>query len=128
MVQDVRAARGTVLVAAAEPTVRGHLRSLLTAWGFLVFECSTDAAALAAVRSRAIDLAILDTQMGTGEGPDFVSTLLESNPRLRIAMLDRYDGESSINGDPKARVIGTIGRPLSAKKMDRAISFVFGDL
>lgn len=128
MPTPLRHARGTVLVAATESTVRGHLRSLLTAWGFDVLECSASAAALDVVGHYPVELALVDVRLAPPGADELIPALLARRAALRVVFLDSDDGEAQLSGDAAARLLGTIGRPLAPRKLDRVVSLVFGAL
>ena len=128
MATDLRHSRGTVLVGSTRSIVRAHLRSMLTAWGFAVIECSATEAALAAVARAEVQLALVDVELVSSEGQDLTSRFASARPGMRLVLLNPEDGDVELSKDSASRVVGTVGRPLSPRKMDRVVTAVFGPL
>jgi len=62
--------RGSILIAASDPAVRGGLTRVLGGEGYLPYETASRSEALALVRDLSVDLAILDAFFPDGSGLD----------------------------------------------------------
>lgn len=116
-----------VLVVDDSITVRMDLRAALSTAGFSVSSCGTREAALAALRTQALDLAILDIVLPDGSGID-VLTAIKKTPELRSIRVFMLSSQA----DVEARLLGLklgadlyVGKPYDRGYVARAAREMF---
>lgn len=116
-----------VLVVDDSITVRMDLRAALSTAGFSVSTCGTRDAALAALRTQALDLAILDIVLPDGSGID-VLTAIKQTPELRSIRVFMLSSQA----DVEARLLGLklgadlyVGKPYDRGYVARAAREMF---
>lgn len=93
MLKEANASR--VLVVDDEPGVRSFLRDALEEAGLIVFEAATGIEALESLRTRDLDLVVLDLCLPDMTGTDVLKVLREWT-RVPVVMLSVYDDETDI--------------------------------
>jgi len=82
----------TVLVIDDDPEMRAVLRDFLEREGYRVVEAASGPAAIFAVESEAIDVAILDKEMPGMNGLDVLSFLQRRCPELPVIFITAFGG------------------------------------
>lgn len=116
-----------VLVVDDSITVRMDLRAALSTAGFAVSSCGTREAALAALRTQALELAILDIMLPDGSGIDVLKTIKQT-PELRSIRVFMLSSQA----DVEARLLGLklgadlyVGKPYDRGYVARAAREMF---
>jgi len=87
-----------------------HLNSsILRKKGYEVVVCHDAAAAVAIVKAREIDLAILDFQMPTMNGSELAALCKAEHPEMKVVLFSGHLGMTK----PRANDSGQPGRPRS---------------
>jgi len=84
---EVASPRGRLLVVDDEAPIRQALSDLFTRVGFEVETASGPEAALDSVRTRPVDLVLLDLRLGTASGLDLLPKLKADQPEAAVIVL-----------------------------------------
>ncbi len=107
----------TILIADDEPNIIKSLDRLLSMEGYGVLKASTGAEALEQVRSRAVDLVLMDVLMPGVDGLEALGSLREDLPELPVVMMS---GNATIESAVQATRLGALDfleKPLSTDKL-----------
>ncbi len=126
-----RLAQTQVLVVDDDPGARKLVRALLSSMDVRVIREATDGAAgLAAVRSGAPDVLILDWEMPRLQGPEFMRVLRSPDtfpyPAVPVIMLTAHGEYSKVKEAVAVGINEFLLKPVSSKALrDRLISVLF---
>jgi two-component system nitrogen regulation response regulator NtrX len=107
----------TILIADDEQAVRASLQRLLEFESYRVVMAADGPAALAAVRDRAIDLALIDIKMPGMDGLEVLSQLHTDHPQLPVVIIS---GHGTIQTAVEATRLGAfdfVEKPIDADRL-----------
>lgn len=108
---------GMILVVDDEAGVRGLLREILTAAGYLVAEAENGNQAVRLIRSRAFDLMITDLVMPEQEGLETIQLLRRQQPDLRIIAISGAFGGSFLKVAKSLGAHAALAKPVSPEEL-----------
>jgi DNA-binding NarL/FixJ family response regulator len=90
-------------------------------------EASNAGEAMAAVKDKAPDIAVLDFNMPGRDGLDLAAELRQSNPRMRVAVLSANRQQEIVD---RARAVGAafLAKPLTADALGEFLKTALQDL
>ena len=80
----------TVLVVDDDAAHRTMLRTLLTGWGYTIFEADDGSAAIEKVQDRAFDLILMDIRMIKVSGLEALGEIRAHNPAIPVILMTAY--------------------------------------
>jgi two-component system response regulator HydG len=82
--------KNTILVADDDPAHRTMLRTLLTGWGYTIFEADDGSTAIEKVHEQAFDLILMDIRMIKVSGLQALTEIKGFNPAIPIIIMTAY--------------------------------------
>jgi two-component system response regulator HydG len=82
--------KNTVLVVDDDPAHRTMLRTLLTGWGYTIFEADDGSTAIEKVHEQAFDLILMDIRMVKMSGLEALSEIKAFNPAIPVIIMTAY--------------------------------------
>ncbi len=82
--------KALILVVEDDPLQRRLIKQNLESEGYSVFEAASGRAALEIVRTRPVDLAVVDYRLGEERGTDVIQELLRVNPLLTAIVVTAF--------------------------------------
>ena len=82
--------KNTVLVVDDDPAHRTMLRTLLTGWGYTIFEADDGSAAIERVHDQAFDLVLMDIRMIKVSGLEALTEIKVFNPAIPVIIMTAY--------------------------------------
>lgn len=106
-----------ILVVDDDESTRKSLNLILKRKGYDVVSAETGAVALGIVRSRMIDLTLLDIKLPDIEGVDLLDPLLETNPEMAIFIITGFASVETAVQSLTAGASGYITKPIDLDDM-----------
>jgi two-component system response regulator HydG len=104
--------RNTILVVDDDPAHRTMLRTLLTGWGYSVFEADDGSTAIEKVHERAFDLILMDIRMIKVSGLQALAEIRSLNPAIPVIIMTAYSSVESAVGAMKGGAYDYLTKPL----------------
>ena len=82
--------KNTILVVDDDPAHRTMLRTLLTGWGYTIFEADDGSTAIEKVHDQAFDLILMDIRMLKVSGLQALTEIKAFNPAIPIIIMTAY--------------------------------------
>jgi len=82
--------KNTVLVVDDDPAHRTMLRTLLTGWGYTIFEADDGSTAIEKVHEQPFDLILMDIRMIKVSGLEALSEIKAFNPAIPVIIMTAY--------------------------------------
>ena len=82
--------KNTVLVVDDDPAHRTMLRTLLTGWGYTIFEADDGSTAIEKVHDQAFDLILMDIRMLKVSGLQALTEIKAFNPAIPVIIMTAY--------------------------------------
>jgi len=82
--------KNTVLVVDDDPAHRTMLRTLLTGWGYTIFEADDGSTAIEKVHEQAFDLILMDIRMIKMSGLEALTEIKAFNPAIPVIIMTAY--------------------------------------
>lgn len=96
-------ARLRVLVIDDERNIRLTLPALVDSLGHEAQAVGSGAEAVAALRARTFDVALLDLKLGTSSGLELLPRLLEAAPGLQVVLMTAFTSIQLVRYSPGGR-------------------------
>jgi two-component system response regulator HydG len=80
----------SVLVVDDDPAHRTMLRTLLTGWGYTIFEADDGSTAIEKVQEKAFDLILMDIRMIKVSGLEALNEIKAFNPAIPVIIMTAY--------------------------------------
>lgn len=107
------AARGRVLVADDEESIRQVLCRFLVSEGYAAFPAADGAAALAAVEKENPDIVLLDISMPVKNGVEVLKELARHRPEIGVVMITGNEDEELARACLKSGAFDYLSKPVS---------------
>ncbi|MGD2127409.1 MAG: response regulator, partial [Desulfobacteraceae bacterium] len=82
--------KNNILVVDDDPAHRTMLRTLLTGWGYAIFEADDGSTAIERVHEQAFDLILMDIRMVKVSGLEALGEIKTFNPAIPIIIMTAY--------------------------------------
>lgn len=113
--------KAVILVIEDDPMQRRLIRRNLEQEGYEVLEASSGREALAAVDSRAVDIAVVDYKLGTETGAEVIRDILARNPLVTPIMVTAFAEIETAVEVMKSGAYDYLVKPLDFKKFLPAV-------
>jgi two-component system response regulator HydG len=91
--------KNSVLVVDDDPAHRTMLRTLLTGWGYTIFEADDGSTAIEKVHEQAFDLILMDIRMIKVSGLEALTEIKALNPAIPVIIMTAYSSvETAVEG------------------------------
>jgi PAS domain S-box-containing protein len=115
----------SILVLDDDPEVRDRLARELTAQGFEAIAMPDPTQALALLKARRVDVAVVEYDLPGAHGAEFIQAVKQRDPGLEVIMTTRAASAESAVACIKSGAFDYVEKPLSAAKLwgliDRAL-------
>jgi DNA-binding NtrC family response regulator len=113
----------TILVVEDEPSIRLIVSRMLSRLGYTVHEAANGEEAMGLLLSLgfAVDLVITDVVMPRMGGPDFVRTLREHRPGMRVVFMTGYASSEEMSGQNVPSHFGVLLKPFSLEALEQIV-------
>lgn len=111
----------SILIVEDEDLHRRILRKVMEDHGFVVLEAANGSAGLEIMRTKKVDLAIVDLEMPIMDGMEFTKWVKEINPKFPVIIITAYAAHFSPKEIIAANVNAFIQKPI---KMDELFKLV----
>ncbi len=114
-----------LLVVDDDHAHRTMLKTLLSGWGYPVFEADDGTSAIAAVERRSFDLVLMDIRMLQMSGLEALPDIRKRDPRIPVVIMTAYSSVDTAVEALKAGAYDYLTKPLDFEKLrltiDRAV-------
>lgn len=104
--------KGTVLVVDDDAAHRTMLRTLLTGWGYTIFEADDGATAVEKVHDQAFDLVLMDIRMVKVSGLEALTEIKAFNPAIPVIIMTAYSSVETAVEALKSGAYDYLTKPL----------------
>jgi two-component system cell cycle sensor histidine kinase/response regulator CckA len=113
----------TILLVEDDEMVRNLTSALLASLGYTVFVCDSPSAAIARLKTEALepDLLLTDVVMPAMTGPELRERLIETMPRLKTVLMSGYTSHSAIRRALADTAVRFIQKPFTKQELEQAI-------
>jgi CheY-like chemotaxis protein len=113
----------TILVVEDEPSIRLIVSRMLTRLGYTVHQAANgeDAMGLLLTLGFAVDLVITDVVMPRMGGPEFVRTLREHRPSMRVVFMTGYASAEEMSEQNVPSHFGVLLKPFSLEALEQLV-------
>jgi two-component system response regulator HydG len=102
----------TILVVDDDSAHRTMLRTLLTGWGYTIFEADDGSTAIQKVHEQAFDLILMDIRMIKVSGLEALTEIKAFNPAIPVIIMTAYSSVESAVGALKNGAYDYLTKPL----------------
>jgi two-component system response regulator HydG len=118
----------TILVVDDDPGHRTMLRTLLTGWGYSIYEADDGSTAIDMVRARAFDLILMDIRMIKISGLQALTEIKALNPAIPVIIMTAFSSVETAVEALKAGAYDYLTKPLDFDElrltMERAMEHI----
>ena len=111
----------SVLVVDDDPAHRIMLRTLLTGWGYTVFEADDGSTAIEKVYEQAFDLILMDIRMIKVSGLEALSEIKAFNPAIPVIIMTAYSSVATAVEALKSGAYDYLTKPLDFDELRLAM-------
>ncbi|WP_300674906.1 response regulator [Desulfoluna sp.] len=112
----------TILIADDDPSHRMMLNTLLTQWGYTVFEAHDGEMAIEKVRAQKFHLILMDIRMPKMSGLDAMAVIKRINPALPIIIMTAYASLETAENALKNGASAYLSKPIDFDHLRLAIT------
>ena len=111
----------TILVVDDDPAHRTMLRTLLTGWGYTIFEADDGSTAIEKVHEQAFDLILMDIRMITVSGLEALNEIKAFNPAIPVIIMTAYSSVETAVEALKSGAYDYLTKPLDFDELRLAM-------
>lgn len=112
----------TVLVVDDDAAHRTMLKTLITEWGYMIFEADDGATAIRAVEERPFDLILMDIRMAKMSGIEALGQIKAFNPVIPVVIMTAFSSVETAIDALKKGAYDYLTKPLDFEKLKVTIS------
>lgn len=113
--------KNTVLVVDDDPAHRTMLRTLLTGWGYTIFEADDGSKAIERVHEQAFDLILMDVRMVKVSGLEALGEIKAFNPAIPVIIMTAYSSVETAVEALKSGAYDYLTKPLDFDELRLAM-------